>query len=352
MKIEKFIEDLENRIDPAVEDELLTEWKTFLEGGWDRGEIFSPRRRRASAPGIEWPTVTVNQALDDPEAMVLQQLAGCSYILTEGSGAIMNIRANYGTGILSSIFGAGVFRMDDAMNTLPTTVPLPGGTPAIRKLVDEGRPSLDGGFGGPCFEMGQRFVNILRRYPKLSRYVYIFHPDLQGPMDICELLWGSELFLGLIDRPDLAHALLDLVSDTYIRFMRQWERGVSPRPGAYSAHWGHLHKGRIMIRDDSAMNLSPEMFDEFIRPYDQRLLRELGGGGVHFCGRGDHYIDRLPEMDGVHALCMSQPQYNDMERIFENTLDRGIVLLGLPRKAAEEAVRRGRTLRGRVHCHC
>lgn len=350
LKIEKYIEDLESRIDLSVEAELLDAWKAFLEGEWDRGEIFSPRRKRAAPPRIAWPTVTVNQALADPEAMLLQQFAGCSRVLEEGSGAILNIRANYGTGILSSLFGAPVFKMEETMNTLPTTAPLPGGTEAIRRRVDQGPPCLTAGFGEACFEMGRRFTKVLAASPKLSESVFVYHPDLQGPMDICELLWGSDLFIGLVDAPDLAHALLDLVSDTYIRFMREWERGVPPPSGEYSAHWGGLHKGRIMIRDDSAMNLSPEMFDEFIRPYDQRLLKTLGGGGVHFCGRGDHYVDRLPEMDGLHALAMSQPEYNDMECIFKNTVDRGLVLLGLPRKAAEEALRRGRDLRHRVHC--
>ena len=91
-----------------------------------------------------------------------------------------------------------------------------------------------------------------------------------------------------------------------------------------------------------------EVFDEFIRPYDQMLLSEFGGGAIHFCGRGDHFIDRLPQMDGVYAVNMSQPEYNDMERIFQNTVDRGIALIGFQRQAAEAALGRGRDLQGLV----
>jgi hypothetical protein len=98
------------------------------------------------------------------------------------------------------------------------------------------------------------------------------------------------------------------------------------------------------------MNLSPEMFDEFIVPYDQRLLSEFGGGCVHFCGRGDHYIDRLPLMEGVFAIAMSQPEYNNMERIYSNTVDKGIAMLALASSEAERALASGRNLRGRVHC--
>jgi hypothetical protein len=145
------------------------------------------------------------------------------------------------------------------------------------------------------------------------------------------------------------HALLDRVTETYARFMRQWEALIPPRDGL-AAHWGMLHRGRLMLRDDSAMNLPPEMFDEFIRPYDQRLLAEFGGGVVHFCGRGDHYIRSLTEMNGLFAVNLSQPEYNDMERIFRHTVDRGIPLIGFSRAAAEAALAQGRDLHGWVHC--
>lgn len=111
-----------------------------------------------------------------------------------------------------------------------------------------------------------------------------------------------------------------------------------------------MHEGVIMLRDDSAMNLSPAMFEEFVKPYDQRLLDAFGGGAIHFCGRGDHYIDSMCAMPGMHAIAMSQPDYNDMEVIYGATVDRGINLIGLNRTAAESALAAGRDLHGRVHC--
>ena len=344
--IESYLEDLENRMDPDVEEDLLSQWRVFLDGRVGSG-LFTPQRRRVAPPTLDWPKIRVNEALDNPELMILQQLAGCSATLAAGSGAILNIRPNYGTGILPTIYGADVFRMDDDLDTLPTNWPIPGGAEAIARLLDRGVPDLDAGYGRACFATGKLMADLLRNYPKLSRYVFIYHPDLQGPMDVCELLWGSGIFLDLFDVPEQVHALLHSVTDTYRRLMHRWQSLLPPR-APFSAHWGLLFKGQLMIRDDSAMNLSPEMFDEFIRPYDQMLLSEFGGGAIHFCGRGDHFIDRLPQMDGVYAVNMSQPEYNDMERIFQNTVDRGIALIGFQRQAAEAALGRGRDLRGLV----
>jgi uroporphyrinogen-III decarboxylase len=104
-----------------------------------------------------------------------------------------------------------------------------------------------------------------------------------------------------------------------------------------------------MLRDDSAMNLSPEMFDQFIRPYDQRLLDEFGGGAIHFCGKGDHYIERLSHMNHVYAINMSQPEYNDMETIYRHTVDKGINIIGLRPEVAQASYIAGRNLHGRVH---
>lgn len=347
--IEPYLEDLENRIDASVEDDLLEQWRAFIDGRLTGG-IFSPRRARSAPPKIEWRTISVNEALNDMEAMALQQFSCCSNALEYGGGAIMNVRANYGTCILPSVFGAELFIMDDALNVLPTSFPLSGGVAAIKRILGEGIPDLQTGYGARCFAMGQYLLECLADYPKLSRYVRIYHPDLQGPMDVCELLWGSDLFLALIDHADLVKASLTLITQTYIEFMRAWERVVPPSEDGCAAHWHLLFRGRIMIRDDSAMNLSPAMFDEFIKPYDQKLLRECGGGAIHFCGRGDHYIDRLPSMEGLSAVNLSQPHYNNMEHVFRNTLDRGLLLLGLARHVADDALRRGRDLRGRVQC--
>lgn len=345
--LRRCLDDLEARIDPAQEDRLLEEWVDFSENRF-HGEIFSPRRAHPAPPMVEWPHVSVNAALADYDLMALQQYGQCSAHLAEGSGAILNVRCNYGSSIVPLLFGVEVFTMDEELDTLPTSRPL-NDREAVRRLIAAGVPDLSTGYGVHVMEMGRRFAAIAREYPKIGRYVWIYHPDLQGPMDICEVIWGSTIFYAAYDEPELIKELLELACATYTAFLREWLKIVPFRPGGNS-HWGLYHKGNIMLRDDSAMNFSPDMFDEFIRPYDQRLLDEFGGGAIHFCGRGSHYIARMTELRGLHAIAMSQPEYNDMETIYRYTVDRGIKLLGLKREAAEQAIAQGRNLHGQVHC--
>ncbi len=371
--IAAYLEDLERRIDPEVEEGLWTAWTDFADGNATE-EIFSPRRVKAAPPGLDWPHVTVNEALDSYEAMALQQLGACSQALAEGTGAVMAVRCNYGTGILPTLFGAELFVMDPELDTLPTTVPLGGlastnlaaslapadstrAAEAVKALLDRGVPDLRGGLGRQVFEMADVYAELFAPYPKIRRYIHLYHPDMQGPMDVAELLWGSALFVALVEAPELVTQLLDLITETYLAFMTAWWEALPTdgaqaltRDGTYAVHWSMVHRGRIMLRDDSAMNLSPRMFARFIAPYDGRLFAELGGGALHFCGRGDHYIRQAAELPGLTTINLSQPEYNDMDVIFDHTVDQGLNIVGLPREAADAAQARGRRLRGRVHC--
>ena len=341
------LDDLETRIDSAQEESLINEWIEFSAGKF-KGDVFSPRRARAAKAGCEWPVIRINEALDDFDKMALQQYAGCSQQLAEATGAPMAVRANYGTSILPLLFGVQPFVMPDETNTLPTSVPLHD-KEAVRKIVKAGVPPLNIGYGPRVFEMGERFQAIGRQYPKIGKYVHVYHPDTQGPLDISEVVWGSEIFLAFYEDARLVMDMLDLVTQTYIAFMRAWER-IVPFCNGFNAHWGVYHKGAIMLRSDSAMNLSGELYEEYVRPYDQRLLEEFGGGAIHFCGRGDHFIGSMGQMRGLFAINLSQPHLNNMETIFTSTVDRGINILDLAPAAVRDALGKGRDLHGRIHC--
>jgi hypothetical protein len=346
--LEKFIEDLENRIDIEIEENLFQEWKNFADGE-NNSSIFYARRPYSIPSKIQWPEVLINETLDNFDKMALQQFGMCSNELSKGSGKLLSVRCNYGTSIIPSLFGAELFIMDKELNTLPTSKPFTDTIDAVKKLLDRGMPDLNSGLGSKIFEMGERYIKIFEKYSKIKKTVHLYHPDQQGPMDICEILCGSSIFLYLIEFPDLMKNFLELITETYIKFMKKWTELV-PITENYAVHWSLLHKGHIMLRDDSAMNLSPAMFEHFILPYDQKLLDIFGGGAIHFCGRGDHFIEQVSGMDGIYAIAMSQPECNNMEIIFRNTVDKNIKLLGFKKQVAEETINKGRNLHGNVHC--
>lgn len=342
-----WLDDLEARLDPTDEDRLLDAWRAFADGRCP-GTVFQPRRAALAPPRITWPEVTLDAALDDPRLMVLHQLRGVSDVLAAGGGAVLCVRANYGTGILPSLFGVPVVKMPAHMQTLPGSLPL--GRVAMDALVAAGVPQLDRGVWPLVRTVGATFVRCTQGRPRLQRHLHIYHPDLQGPMDVLEMAWGTECFTSLVEEPELVHAVLRIITDTYRAVLADWDAVVPDRHPGYCAHWGFLHRGHIMLRDDSAMNLSPRMFTSFIAPYDGELLRTCGGGAIHACGKTDHYLDRATSLPGMHAFQFGQPDHNDPVKLVAATVAKGVQIVGLREDgwaAIGAAVAPGR--RGLVH---
>ncbi len=288
----------------------------------------------------------INDALKDDEQMLIREFAMCSNMLDSDRGTLMCVRSNYGIGILPSVFGAEPFFMAHEQDVLPNCRHLPNGKEDIRRIIESDIPDLNGGWGEKVFRLGERYMEIKQKYPLISRFVYIDHPDCQGPLDVCELLWGSEFFLDLCDMPDLVHQFLRKITDTYMAFMDKWF-SIVPKE-SHHVTWGLMHKGSIMLRDDSAMNLSPQTYEEFIYPYHQELLTRYQGGAIHSCGRVEHFVPLAARLDEFHGFNCSQPHLNNMEWIYQHTIDKGIPLLNLNLETVLKAEAEGRPLKGLV----
>ncbi len=325
--VEPYLDRLEEAIDIDWERQKLTEWKSHLnfEPRPDGGRFDVRGAADGAVPSLDWPEITTNEAIGDPAKMLLHQLGGAMNVICGRGYLVPSIRTNYGTGIIATLFGARVFWMDEELGTLPTTWPFDGDD-AMKKLLAGGMPDLDGGFGGRCFETLSYFQEKLAPYPKLSEAVWIYHPDLQGPIDNAELIWGSSMFYAFYEQPDTVKAVTELITDTYIAFLDRWLEATPERDPDFTSHWSLFMKGHVMLRDDSIMNLSPDMYREFVKPYDERILARYGGGGIHFCGRADHCIDMMTDSPNLTMVNMSQPHLNDMKRIYDATIGKGIAL--------------------------
>jgi len=317
-----YLDDLESRIDEKQEEIIWDDWKIFADGKSVTAP-FVATARTPVPPKIVWPNITINQAINDNTLMLISQFKNCSDMLNSHSANVMSVRANYGVGIIPSMFGAEPFVMSEEANTLPNVRNV--SRTRLQQIIDSPLPSFENGFGNKVLSMGNAFSEIRKKYPKIARWIRVDHPDAQGPMDICELLWGSELFLDLYDEPELVHALLKKITEFYKEFLDEWFRIVPPVDG-YHTYFGRIHKGTIMVRSDSAMNMAPDFYKEFILPYDSNVLTHFRGGAIHFCGRGEHFIELLSTTPYLYAVDQSQPQLNNMDLILSNTIDKGINL--------------------------
>jgi len=197
MNLTPYFEDLLRRINPAEETRLKNEWSAFANLELKEG-YFAPTRTPAS-PTIEWKPILINDALERDTLMIYHQLYLISESLRIGSGELLNLRSNYGTGIIPSMFGAEVFMMPPNTDTLPATKPLPNGEASILEMLASGKVDFDKGFSGRVFSTAELYLELTQPYPELKEFTHYYNPDLQGPMSLCESLWGSDCFLAFYD---------------------------------------------------------------------------------------------------------------------------------------------------------
>jgi len=233
------------------------------------------------------------------------------------------IRANFGTVVIASMFGACVEQIDDN----PPWVRHDGDSDtSLRGVLDHDPLDFSQGWCPRVVEMCRFYDSVLADYPQLKRLIKVVLPDLQGPFDNLELAVGSELFAELCTDEDLVCKALDAMATAQIGFARRLEPYVSDTSDNFSHQHATMIKGRILLRDDSVIMMSPEMYRSIVAPHDQRVLRELGGGGVHTCGKADRHLPAFLELPSIRCLDLGQSELNDIDGLYTQLKARRIPL--------------------------
>jgi hypothetical protein len=289
----------------------------------------------ARAADQDWPQYPYNDTFADREKMLLDQLRAPFFHNQLRDYHPLNIRSNYGTPILPSVFGLG-YQLTET--SLPW-VHHAGGQKEVEALIARGVPDVHNGLGARCFETDAYYREMLKPYPKLTQAISIYHPDLQGPFDVAHLIWGPDIFYALYDCPEVVHALLALVTETYKVWMRTWKACIG-EGNEFTTHWNFYIKGGIMLRNDTAVTMSAQHYEEFVKPYDQALLDEFGGC-IHFCGRGMAFIASMCQSRKLYGINMSQPDWNDTPAVIDHVRRNGLVMIGLAREYVPAQARTG-----------
>ncbi len=239
------------------------------------------------------------QVHNDMEKMLYNQLCACMGAAQVKDDSLPMVRANYGVGTVPSLFGLTSRLVGNAMPWVDHCE----GIDKIKEIVDKGVPDLDAGFGKKVGQTHAFYREVFSKYPNCERCIKIFHPDLQGAFDIAHLMWGPDIYYALYDEEELVHELLELITQTYIKICEKFKTQINDTTDdGYIYHWSTLYPGKVLLRNDSAVNLSSDMLLEFIRPYDEKILAHFGSGSVHFCGRADQWVNEMFKTKNLKAL--------------------------------------------------
>jgi hypothetical protein len=141
----------------------------------------------------------------------------------------------------------------------------------------------------------------------------------------------------LVDDPEASHAAMHHVAATQIAAARSLAPLVTDGPEGFCHQHGFPVRGRILLRCDSVIMLSAEMYREQVAPHDNRVMEALGGGGIHSCGDISHLAPEYFELPALQSLDLGQSELNDRDALYEMARARKIALIRVHTTAGELA---------------
>jgi hypothetical protein len=149
-----------------------------------------------------------------------------------------------------------------------------------------------------------------------------------GPFERLHQLMGfGEAFLAMYEQPDEFLELMDAITDFKVELAKKICEYYKP--------------DLLMTMDDLGCNLGPllslDMYREFIKPFDKRVIQAIHEGGAkalyHSCGKMQDFTGDLieigadilhPFQGGINDQSAIQKKYGD-KVLFEDCLDNAVI---------------------------
>lgn len=273
------------------------------------------------------------EVFDNPEKMLFNQFLSAfdsgAYLSCElGDDLPITIRADFGCVLIASMFGANIEQVENN----PPWVRHSEEKISYEQIIQTSISDFNNGLIAKAADRYKFYKDVLKDYPRLSKLTNIVLPDLQGPFDNLELLRGSEVFLDMYSQKELFLKAMDVITDAQIELAKYFGQFTNDRIKGFSFQHGFALKGGILIRNDTSIMISPQMYDELVSPFDEKILKTFGGG-IHSCGNVDRIVQQFLSAKSIDCFDFGQSELNDIESVYPFASKRKI---GLTRIAVSE----------------
>lgn len=143
------------------------------------------------------------------------------------------------------------------------------------------------------------------RYFKENSNIPVGFTDCQGPLTTALQLCGYDtLFYWMYDEPEKVHQLMEMITDTLIRWIRLQKRIIGEADDCCIGDQGvYVTDGiGVWLSDDDAIMMPPSLYDEFVIPYNEQIMKASGGRIVHWCGCANQHIPSLNKMKYLRGI--------------------------------------------------
>lgn len=319
--LKNLLDELEQKLDYAVQQKIIACHKRAL--NWEETDRLPLVVAYPYPTSAQYRPFPHHEIFSDPEKMLFNELVHAfdtSIYLhdTLKDDLPYTIRANFGTVLVASLLGGRVEQRGDAppwilhFDTQEEFMSIFNPDAHTTALLDT------------VCNVYRMYLDILADYPNVKQCLHVVLPDLQGPLDTLELLRGSEVYLDFMLDPELTGQALALIAEKQIRTARTLEHFVTPRSDGFSFQQAVMIKGNILIRNDSAIMISPDMYRDQVAIHDEHVLAAMQTGGVHSCGKIDMNVPEILNLPSIRCFDFGQSYMNDVESVYPLARDKQI----------------------------
>ncbi|QGY47817.1 hypothetical protein GM418_30425 [Maribellus comscasis] len=223
-------------------------------------------------------------------------------------------------------------------------------------------PEFRGAADIPEFSLENKWVKkaieFLEQMTKQSNRRYpLATTRMRGISDLLSLLYGTEnLIFAMLEKPDEINAVAEKLTDFWIQFGKMQIEHIPDFYGGIGSFYYNAWapKGTIWHQEDAAAILSPDLYNAFIRKWDEQIVNAFGGCIMHQHSNGyfpyEYYINMdftalelhidsggpsAESLQSVYAQIMKNKPLiiwgdipeNDLEWIFSNLLPQGLAVI-------------------------
>ena len=319
------------RLEALIDEEHVEQAQRCQEAAWNYEAVdrlpllvsLSDKVSKERNGTTDWPTYPYSEILYDREKMLLDELSFAYEGALIGDDKMYTIRANYGIGIIPSLFGCPITVKEG--ENMPWVGHLES-LDEVKRVTAQGVPDFNGGLMARVLETEAFFKEALAPYPRLGRTVHIQVCDTQGPFNLAAEILGPRIYTDLYDEPQMLHELLEVVTETYTAVTKK-EKDALGEDYVSGYHWHYRLRGGARLAEDFALSISPRAYERFVKPYNERAFTPFEGGYILYCGHGEQVLDLILSTKGVNGILVWSKKAEDLLTIYEKAKPWGVAVL-------------------------
>lgn len=180
-----------------------------------------------------------------------------------------------------------------------------------------------------------KYVEFVEKLLVLSRGRFpVGQPITRGVSDMLGALYGQEqMIFAMVDSPEQVRVAADHCTSIFLDLIAAHHRACTRKRAASGLGFYHIWTPEpgIWFQEDLSAILSPSLYREIIKPFDDRICQSYPYNMMHLHSSSFHLLDDLLAIHALKAVEINKdiggPSIREMMPVFKRILDHSLRLV-------------------------